>query len=209
MICTSSWRRPCTQSMKKPWRGSDSLPSQKRATPRRARAKPHGRVRLPRTPRAPRAHPTRTPRSHTGGREFAMHLREFHNRHNLVAEAVGRLLSTSLPDYSAELDAALRRIAPTRPVRRNPYRAAAAAARSGIEDSIAADNEPERAADSENDAAAARPPVEKKTCPTCNRGVPRPRKRVFAECTICFDSDGVCGLTCGHLMCGSCWDRLP
>jgi len=150
----------------------------------------------------PNAQPRRT-------RLEMMHLREFHHHRRLVSKAVGRLLSTSLPDYSAELDAALRRIAPTRPVRRNPYRAAAAAARSGIADSLARESRPERAADMENDDAAARPELARKHCPSCRKLTTPPRTMVFfGECPVCYEGNELRATSCGHPVCKACWDGM-
>lgn len=94
--------------------------------------------------------------------------------------------------------------------RRPPPRAAAVAARPGIANSLAADNEPEGAADQENDEAAARPKPARKPCPTCRKLTTQPRKRVFfGECPVCTEGgDGLCALSCGHPVCKACWDRM-
>lgn len=137
-------------------------------------------------------------------RDMAMYQREYARSHPLAVEAVERLLSTPFPDRERIMETEIRRL------RRPSARTAAVAARSGIATSLAAEAVSEAAADLENDEAAARPRVEKKTCPFRCRVVPKPRVRVYGSCNLPHcKGDEVYKLSCGHLVCLGCWEGMP
>jgi len=134
-----------------------------------------------------------------------MYQREYARIHPLTVEAVERLLSTPLPDRERIMETEIRRLRPRRP----SARAAAAAARSGIAESLAREEVSEAAADLENDTNAARPRVEKKMCPFRCRVVSKPHVRVYGSCNLPHcKGDEVYKLSCGHLVCLGCWDGM-